>query len=111
MKTAKGWVQGDNAQAMVTEDQIIIAGALTQDANDVHQLDPMVTAALVNLEIVSGEEVELGAVLADAGYWCQATPGSDGGSCVDGPAGARRFFGFGTRVGCGHVSGLFARCS
>ena len=30
MKTAKGWVQGDNAQAMVTEDQIIIAGALTR---------------------------------------------------------------------------------
>ena len=72
MKTAKGWVQGYNAQAMVTEDQIIIAGALTQDANDVHQLDPMVTAALVNLEIVSGEEVELGAVLADAGYWSEA---------------------------------------
>ena len=34
MKTAKGWVQGYNAQAMVTEDQIIIAGALAQDAND-----------------------------------------------------------------------------
>ena len=57
---------------MVTEDQIIIAEALTQDANDVQQLDPMVTAALVNLEIVSGEEVELGAVLADAGYWSEA---------------------------------------
>jgi hypothetical protein len=72
MKTAKGWVQGYNAQAMVSEDQIIIASALTQDANDVRQLDPMVTAALVNLEIVSGEEVELGAVLADAGYWSEA---------------------------------------
>jgi transposase len=72
MKTAKGWVQGYNAQAMVTEDQIIIAGALAQDANDVQQLDPMVTAALVNLEMVSGEEVELGAVLADAGYWSEA---------------------------------------
>ncbi len=77
MKTAKGWVQGYNAQAMVTEDQIIIAGALTQDANDVHQLDPMVTAALVNLEIVSGEEVELGAVLADAGYWSEANAGTE----------------------------------
>ena len=38
-------MQGYNAQAMVTEDQIIIAGALAQDANDVQQLDPMVTAA------------------------------------------------------------------
>ena len=72
MKTAKGWVQGYNAQAMVTEDQIIIAEALTQDANDVQQLDPMVTAALVNLESVTGEEVALGAVLADAGYWSEA---------------------------------------
>jgi hypothetical protein len=40
MKTAKGWVQGYNAQAMVSQDQIIIAGALTQDANDVRQLGP-----------------------------------------------------------------------
>jgi septal ring factor EnvC (AmiA/AmiB activator) len=77
MKTAKGWVQGYNAQAMVTEDQIIIAGALAQDANDVQQLDPMVTAALVNLEMVSGEEVELGAVLADAGYWSEANAESE----------------------------------
>lgn len=72
MKTAKGWVQGYNAQAMVTGDQIIIAGTLTQDANDVHQLGSMVTAALVNLEMVSGEEAELGTVLADAGYWSEA---------------------------------------
>jgi hypothetical protein len=41
-------------------------------ASGVQQLAPMVTAALVNLEIVSGEEVDLGAVLADAGYWSEA---------------------------------------
>ena len=79
MKTAKGWVQGYNAQAMVSEDQIIIAGALTQDANDVRQLGPMVTAALVNLEMVSGEEAALGAVLADAGYWSDANAERDRG--------------------------------
>ena len=77
MKTAKGWVQGYNAQAMVSQDQIIIAGALTQDANDVRQLGPMVTAALVNLEMVSGEEAALGAVLADAGYWSDANAASE----------------------------------
>jgi transposase len=77
MKTANGWVQGYNAQAMVSEDQIIIAGALTQDANDVRQLGPMVTAALVNLEMVSGEEAALGAVLADAGYWSEANAESE----------------------------------
>jgi hypothetical protein len=79
MKTAKGWVQGYNAQAMVSEDQIIIAGALTQDANDVQQLGPMVTAALVNLEMVSGEEAALGAVLADAGYWSEDNAESETG--------------------------------
>jgi transposase len=72
MKTAKGWVQGYNAQAMVSEDQIILAGGLTQEANDVHQLEPMLTAALLNLELASGEEVALGAMLADAGYWSEA---------------------------------------
>jgi transposase len=72
MKTAKGWLQGYNAQAMVSEDQIILAGRLTQEANDVHQLEPMLTAALVNLELASGEEVALGALLADAGYWSEA---------------------------------------
>jgi transposase len=79
MKTAKGWVQGYNAQAMVTEDQIIIAGVLTQDANDLHQLSPMVTAALVNLEMVSDEETVLGTVLADAGYWSEANADSETG--------------------------------
>jgi hypothetical protein len=62
-------MQGYNAQAMVSKDQIIIAGVLTQDVNDVRQLGPMITAALVNLETVSDEEAALGAVLADAGYW------------------------------------------
>ena len=72
MKTAKGWVQGYNAQAVVSEDQIILADGLTQEANDVHQLEPMLTAALLNLELASGDEVALGALLADAGYWSEA---------------------------------------
>jgi len=50
MKTAKGWLQGYNAQAMVSEDQIILAGGLTQEANDVHQLEPMLTARVTRIE-------------------------------------------------------------
>ena len=41
MKTRQGYVQGYNAQAVVSEDQIIVAVGLTQEANDVQQLEPM----------------------------------------------------------------------
>src|SRR5690606_41193655 len=45
MKTRQGFVQGYNAQAVVTEDQLIVAAAVTQDANDVGQLHPMLQQA------------------------------------------------------------------
>ena len=41
MKTRQGYVQGYNVQAVVSEDQIIVAVGVTQEANDVHQLLPM----------------------------------------------------------------------
>ena len=41
MKTQRGYVQGDNAQAMVTEEQIIVAAEVTPEANDIKQLHPM----------------------------------------------------------------------
>src|SRR5690606_15274187 len=37
----QGFVQRYNAQAVVTEDQLIVAAAVTQEANDVGQLHPM----------------------------------------------------------------------
>lgn len=40
MKTRQGYVQGYNAQAVVSEDQIIVAIGVTQEANDVQQLEP-----------------------------------------------------------------------
>jgi hypothetical protein len=33
-------VQGYNAQAVTTQDQVIVAAELTQDANDLQRLDP-----------------------------------------------------------------------
>ncbi|MGH8975964.1 MAG: transposase, partial [Acidimicrobiia bacterium] len=52
MKTATGWVQGYNAQAAVNEHQIVVAAVVTQDANDVHQYQPMVAATRATLDAV-----------------------------------------------------------
>src|SRR3954464_2888519 len=68
VKTSRGWVQGYNAQAVVTAEQIVIAADVTVDSPDFGHLEPMVTAAeaeLGNAGIDTAPEV----VLADAGYW------------------------------------------
>lgn len=65
MKTRKGFIQGYNAQAVVSEDQIIVACDVVQDCNDFAQLKPMVELAEANLHEI-GEEPDN--VLADAGY-------------------------------------------
>ena len=70
MKTRTGYVQGYNGQAAVTEGQIIIAAEVTQEANDVRQLHPMLTSAKEELK-AAGVEEEIGAVTADAGYWSE----------------------------------------
>jgi transposase len=67
MKTRSGYVQGYNAQAAVSEDQIIIAAELTQDANDQHQLHPMIEKAQENLATAQIEK-PIAALVADAGY-------------------------------------------
>ncbi len=41
LKTRKGWVQGYNAQIVVTRDPIILAAELTTEANDVQLLSDM----------------------------------------------------------------------
>jgi transposase len=71
MKTRSGTVQGYNAQVVVTEDQFIVAAELTQDANDVKQLKPMVREAQENLAAVGVDE-KIDALTADAGYWSRA---------------------------------------
>ena len=70
MSTAAGWVQGYNAQAMVNDQQIIIACHVSQDANDVGLYQPMVEATLERLD-QAGITEPIGLVLADAGYWSQ----------------------------------------
>lgn len=67
VKTRHGYAQGYNAQAVVTEDQYIVAPGLTAEANDQRQLHPMLDAAAENLQAVGVPE-KIGAGLADAGY-------------------------------------------
>ena len=78
MHDSAGYLQGYNAQAVVTQDQIIVAADVTRDASDNHQLVPMVAAAQQNLR-VAGVRAPIGAVVADAGYWSQPSAACDAG--------------------------------
>lgn len=69
MRAPGGWVQGYNAQAAATAGGLVIAAEVTQDGNDVGQLEPMVTALSENLAAVGVSPPAL--VLADQGYWSE----------------------------------------
>ena len=56
MKTRKGYVQGLNAQAVVTGEQVIVAEDVTQQANDKQQLHPMLEQAEANRKAVGAKE-------------------------------------------------------
>ena len=71
MKTQAGYVQGYNAQAVVTEDQIIVAAEVTQEENDIKQLHPMLERAQANLKALASPQA-VGTALADAGYCSEA---------------------------------------
>jgi hypothetical protein len=68
LKTTRGWVQGYNAQAVVGEGQIVLAAEISVESLDTANLQPMVTAAIGELE-AAGVSDTPGVVLADAGYW------------------------------------------
>src|SRR5512133_3864744 len=70
VKTPRGWVQGYNAQAVTTEDQIVIAAEVHVSSADFGQLEPMVEAARAELARAGIDEPPE-VVLADAGYWHQ----------------------------------------
>jgi transposase len=71
MKRQYAYLQGYNAEAVVSEDRIVLAAAITQEPVDLHQLHPMLHEARANL--VSAEiSKRIGVALADSGYYSEA---------------------------------------
>jgi transposase len=68
LKTTRGWLQGYNAQAAVTTQQIVVAAEISVESLDTANLQPMVETARRELE-AAGVNDKPGVVLADAGYW------------------------------------------
>lgn len=68
LKTTRGWVQGYNAQAAVTQEQIVVAAEISVESLDTANLRPMIETANAELK-AAGVEDRPGVVLADAGYW------------------------------------------
>jgi transposase len=70
MKTANGFIQGYNAQAMVSEDQLFLGMDVTREKNDRNQLHPMLEEARQTIKHAE-ISTRLTAVAADAGYWSE----------------------------------------
>ena len=69
LKTRSGHVQGFNAQAVCTDDQIILAARVTNQENDQGLYHPMLAEAQAHATAVLGEtEGQIGLARADAGY-------------------------------------------
>jgi transposase len=68
VKTPRGFIQGYNAHAVATENQIVIAAEVTKSSHDQGLLAPMINAARAQLKS-AGVEEDPTTALADAGYW------------------------------------------
>jgi transposase len=61
-------LQGYNAQAAATTEQVVVAAELTQQANDLQQLAPMLAAIGTTLA-TAGIDDSVQRLAADSGYW------------------------------------------
>jgi Transposase DDE domain len=68
MKQGPAFVPAFNAQAVTTEQQIVVAAELTTEDVDFQQLEPMIASAERELRR-AGVTDSPAVVLADAGYW------------------------------------------
>jgi hypothetical protein len=68
VRTQNGFIQGYGVQAVATREQIIIAAEVQIGATDQGLLEPMLQAAVQELD-AAGVKQPIEAVVADAGYW------------------------------------------
>lgn len=72
LHTRTGWCQGMNCQLSVSMDGLVLSARATQDYTDVHQYQPTVEATVDMLKKVGErtgrDDLDIGLVLADAGY-------------------------------------------
>jgi len=68
MKGNRRYIQGYNAQAVVNEQQIVLAAEITTAAADFSQLGPMLESALDEMHS-AGVSEKPSVILADAQYW------------------------------------------
>jgi transposase len=78
---SKGVMQGYNAQAAATADQIVLAAEVTVGTNDQPHFVPMATAVTENLTDAA-HAGKVGTFVADAGYWTGANGTADVGAHV-----------------------------
>ena len=69
LRARNRFLQGYNAQAAMSEDQVIVAAELTNAANDSTMFVPVVEATEANLVAAGRARIQSGAYAADAGYW------------------------------------------
>jgi transposase len=67
MRVSGGHVQGYNAQAAATEDQVVVSAEVTNNNDDKGHFRPIVEDAQANLDAAGAEPI--GTVVADAGYF------------------------------------------
>jgi hypothetical protein len=67
LKDGRRFIQGYNAQAAVTEDQIVVAAEMTNAARDSTAFKDVVAATRQNLR--TADATKPGVFVADAGYW------------------------------------------
>jgi transposase len=68
VKTPRSYTQGYNAQAVVNEEQIVLAAEVNASSPDFGHLEPMVKATKKELEAIGVTETP-GVAVADSGYW------------------------------------------
>jgi transposase len=68
VKTPRSYTQGYNVQAVVTEEQIVLAAEVSASSPDFGHLAPMVKATKRELQAIGVTETP-GVAVADSGYW------------------------------------------